>query len=410
MISTMHLKIDRHSIQNYCLYAYFFSINIENFNPTGYFSVSRFAALLYLFSILPSIKYYLYLSKNSLKFFWPIVAFFIYLTLVSLANINNFSSRFFDFAIFQNLLIFIIIVNHARRDSIVLDRGMLSFAIGSIFTILLIILGIGVGMSDEGARAGRLLFFNAGPNELGIKLATGAVIILVMVFQNNLKLSSYRYLMLIFVPIILYTVLQTGSRSAFLVPIVSILMLIFFRVLLSKYKILAFIGASAAIVIIAIPLFYIAMQAEALNNVIQRFALTGGAGDFSETGRFTLWIGFFLLIREKFIFGNGLSGFDLITYQYFGFLESPHNVFLEVFLYTGIIGFILYLIFIYRALYASYVILKINNNILPVVLFPTMFAYIFILQGLSEKIAWLILAYIFGKFLFGCKHNFENKN
>ena len=39
----------------------------------------------------------------------------------------------------------------------------------------------------------------------------------------------------------------------------------------------------------------------------------------------------FSLIFENFIFGNGYSGFDLLSYEFFGFIESPHNVLLEVF-------------------------------------------------------------------------------
>ena len=405
----MKIKINRYSIQNFCLYFYFFSLNIENFNPTGYFSVSRLSALIYILSILPSFKFYLYLSKKSLNFFWPIIFFFIYLTLVSLVNINAYSSRFIDFAILQNILIFIIIVNHARRDGLVLERGMYAFAVGSIFTVFLILLGFGVGMSDEGDRVGRLTFFNAGINELGIKLATGSVIITVLIFQNNLKLGFYRYLMLPFVPLILNTVLQTGSRTAFLVPIVSIMMLVFYRVLISRYKILAITSAIIGIIAISAPIIYIAMQSSILNTIIERFAMTGGAGDFSEKGRFTLWIGFFSLLTKNLFFGNGFSGFDLIAYEYFGFVESPHNVLLEVLLYSGLIGFSLYVLFLYRAFHSSFLLFKNNKNILSVVLLPSMLAYVLILQGLSEKLVWLILAYIFGTFLFGKQNDLDHK-
>ena len=398
------MKINRFTIQNFFLYLYAFSLNIENFNPTGYFSISKLAAILYLISIVPSFKFYIFLSTRSLYFFWPIIFFFVYLTIISIANINYYSARFIDIAILQNILIFIVIVNHARRDQLILERAMLAFAIGAIFTLMLILLGVGSGFSDEGTKIGRLTFFDAGINELGIKLATGSLIIVISAFQNTLKLNKLRYLMLIFVPFIYITVLQTGSRTAFAVPILAGFIWFFYRTLISRHKFIALITGIGLSAITVVPIVFLVLQSGALNIIIERFTLTGGAGDFSETGRFTLWIGFFYLLRENLIFGNGFSGFDLITFNYFGFLESPHNVILEIMLYTGLIGLSAYLLFLYRVFIATLIMYKYDRNLLPALLIPSILAYVLILQGLSEKVVWLILSYIIGTFLFSSKN------
>ena len=94
----MKIKIDRLSIQNYFLYLYFFSINIENFNPTGYFSVSKLAGITYIASAFLSFKNFTSLNRKQLYFYWPILIFIIYLTLISIINFNNYSNRFFDMA------------------------------------------------------------------------------------------------------------------------------------------------------------------------------------------------------------------------------------------------------------------------------------------------------------------------
>ena len=65
------IKTDRHSIQNFLLYLYFFSINVENFNPTGYFSVSKFAGILYIISAFLSLKNFTSLNRQQIYFYWP---------------------------------------------------------------------------------------------------------------------------------------------------------------------------------------------------------------------------------------------------------------------------------------------------------------------------------------------------
>ena len=116
----MKIKTDRGSLQNYFLYFYFFSINIENFNPTGYFSISKFAGILYVISAFLSIRVFSSLNRQQLYFYWPILIFAFYLSIISLINFNAFSTRFIDIAFIQNLLIFIVLINHVRKDSFVL--------------------------------------------------------------------------------------------------------------------------------------------------------------------------------------------------------------------------------------------------------------------------------------------------
>ena len=109
---------------------------------------------------------------------------------------------------------------------------------------------------------------------------------------------------------------------------------------------------------------------------------------------------FFSLLQENLIFGNGLSGFEKISQDFFGFVDSPHNVLLEVTLYTGLIGLFLYSIFLYRCFYTSYKLYKNNNELLPILLIPSALAYIMFLQALTEKTVWLILAYMVATYLY----------
>ena len=403
----MTLTISRTSIQNLFLYFYFFSINFENFNPTGYFSVAKLAGILYLVSVLPSIKIFTYFTYRHIYFYMPLFIFVLYLTLISLLNINERSGRFIDMIMIQNILIFMFMVNHARKDSLVLEKGMLALGIGSILVGLLLFFGIGLtemAQDDQGLVV-RKTFFNAGPNEIALKISAGAVVIFSHFINNPLQLSRpIRYILLAGLPLIFIAMVGTGSRTAILILPLCGLSWLFFRVLSANNKFLMIVIGSFLLTSITIPAFFLVSQLETFQLLADRISDTGGTGDFSEKGRFTLWLGFFSLIFENPLFGNGLSGFDMITYEYFGFIESPHNVLLEVMIYTGFIGLFLYLLFLLRVTKAAYYLFQRKNLLLPILIIPIAFTFIFILQGLSEKICWLILAYIVGTNLF---HNNE---
>ena len=159
----MKIKTDRGSLQNYFLYSYFFSINIENFNPTGYFSVSKLAGILYIISAFLSIRVFSSLNRQQLYFYWPIIIFAFYLSIISLINFNAMSTRFIDIAFIQNLLIFMVLINHVRKDSLVLEKGMFALSIGSITVSVLMFLGIGLTEMPEDSLGliNRKGFFNA---------------------------------------------------------------------------------------------------------------------------------------------------------------------------------------------------------------------------------------------------------
>ena len=395
------LKLNMLSIQNFALYTYFFSIIFESFNLFGIGSISFFSGVLYVLAILPSINNLVNINKN-IYYLWPIFVLTIYLSLVSLVNINSFSSKVFDFQMILNLAIFFIIINHVKRDNKVIEKAFCAFFYSASIGSVMLILGIGIEISDEGLRPGRVMFYGSGPNELGIKLASALAIGSVFIFQKKYGYTNFhKIFLLLFLPIIFIAILQTGSRTAISVPFLALFVWFFARILASRYKILAIISGASILTVIAVPLIFFAMQSEVL---LDRFLNTGVADFSDQNGRFFLWLGFFSLIQENFIFGNGLSGFEKISQDFFGFVESPHNVILEVVLYTGLIGLFLYLIFLYRCFYTGYKLYKNHNELLPILLIPSAIAYIMFLQALSEKIVWLILAYIVATYLYNSKN------
>lgn len=396
---------NRFAVQRFFLCLYFFSMIVENFNPTGYFSIAKLTAACYLLSVLPSIKNFIFLSKKSLYFFWPILTFLLWITLISLFNVNSYSSRVLDFEVVQNILLFMVIVNHARRDSKGLDYGILAFAIGCFCVSLLLFLNIGVTESTGSVVGGetvyRTSFFNAGPNEISIKLVTGATILIGLYFQNPLSITKKTRLMLVSgVPIILLAMLKTGSRTAFLVFVLAGLFWYVVSILDARNKLKIMVVGVLGISMLLVTLALVMPQLSGAETLIARMAESGGKSDFSEGGRFMIWAGFLSIIGDNAMFGYGLSGYDQVAYEVFGAVYSPHNVLLEVLIYGGLIGLLLYLSFLIKIFLASYKMFRIRGEILPVLLLPTVLAFVIALQGLSEKTCWLLLAYIVGRFIF----------
>ena len=96
------MVLNRKIFQNVALYFYAFSINFESIDVLGRglegtFSISRLAGILYLILILPSFLIF-FSIKRSFYFLWPMFVFIILLTIVSIININSFSSRVIDIA------------------------------------------------------------------------------------------------------------------------------------------------------------------------------------------------------------------------------------------------------------------------------------------------------------------------
>ena len=103
---------------------------------------------------------------------------------------------------------------------------------------------------------------------------------------------------------------------------------------------------------------------------------------------------------ENFLFGYGLSGTDLVTFQYFGYGgETPHNIILQILIYAGIPGLIFFLFISFPYFKASYITYKNSGILLPALLASPLLGYFMLTQSISEKIVWIMMAYIVGNYL-----------
>lgn len=389
-------------LQNFFLGLYFISLNFESLNIGGVFSISKFTGILYLISILPNIKFFFILDKKILYFLRPLFIFLLILFINSVLNINNFSFKIFDFTTSVNILLFIAIINHARKDYLILDKVIIMYFIGSIILSILIYLGFGTSTSTDG----RTVIFGTNANALGINIATSFMILIAAVFFNSFKLKKKkRFLLVFFFPVFLISLIGTGSRSAILVILLSLIFLFYVRVSQNKNKISTTLSSILILVVILIPLTYFVFQSE---DFMARILMTADTdSNLRLGGRLKLWDGFISIISTAPFFGYGYSGTFNESIKYFGFVESPHNVFLEVFLYTGFFGFLFYSTFVARIFYKSYLISKYEKIVLPVFLIPAILVYLLANQALPIKFVWALLAYLIGRILFYPRKNYN---
>ena len=392
------MKIPILPVQNFFLYLYFFLLNFESLTYKGVFSISKFSAILYLVFILPSFKTFFKIDKKLFYFLWPLFFFVIILFLNSIININNFSSKVFDIAVLLNIILFIAIINHARKDNLVLDKAIFFFMIGSIVLSILISFDIGTSINSDG----RTTVFGSNLNELGVKISSSLIILLTVVFYNFLNLKKVRFLLLFSIPVLFNAILNTGSRSALAVILFAVILVFFMRMSDNKKMISSFFTSIVTLVFLLIPFIYFTLQSDLMSERILE-----SSNDSQFGGRELLWVGFISIALSNLFFGIGFSGFANESYKYFGFVESPHNVILEIILYTGLFGLLFYVIFIYRIFYKSYLIGKHQKVILPALLISPILAYILANQALPVKFCWALLSYLTGTILV---NSYKNSN
>ena len=404
------MKINLLPFQNFFLYLYFFALNFESLNIGGVFSISKFIGILYLISISPDLGFFFKLDKKILYFLRPLFVFLLILFINSVLNINNISSKVFDFATLVNILLFVAIINHARKNYLILDKVIIFYIIGSLLLSILIYLGFGTSTSTDG----RTVIFGTNANALGINIATSFMILIATVFFNSFKLKKKkRFLLVFFFPVLLISLIGTASRSAILVILLSLIFLFYVRLSQNKNKISTTLSSILILVVILIPVAYFVLQSE---DFMARILMTADTdSNLRLGGRLMLWDGFISIISTAPFFGYGYSGAIYESFKYFGgtivddiaYTNSPHNVFLEVLLYTGLFGFLFFIYFISRIFYKSYILCKYEKTVIPVFLISPILVYTLGNQALPVKFVWALLAYLVAMILFYPRVNYN---
>lgn len=372
------------TIQRIALYLFCFSINYEVWGVSGYsISIARITGLIYLGTILPNFQQFFKVGiLRSLLV--PLWLFFGLLIAVNLVNVNFESFTSIEFSLFQNILLFWILLNHERKDSGILSKGMMAFALGSVSLAVLFYFNIGFEFEQ-----GRVILFGDNPNNVGIRMSISFFIIATNYLNSSIKDSKFRHLLIITLIPIIMLLAVTGSRLAVIAFILEfIAVVLFFKTNKSNLRVLILLaGLSVGYYIWVYFMKTDVLQSRLLNTLYER----------DLGGREYIWAAVIKTIDSSPIWGIGTTGYNIYMRSVFGYVVPAHNVILEILAYTGIVGLSLYLHLFFKILRISYKNYQIHNDLLPLLLFIPFTGMLLSSHLLVVKIGWVVLAFMASK-------------
>ena len=368
---------------NYYLACLFFtSVNFEVFSPfVPDLSIAKMAAILYIISMIPRIIGEKFLTGLA-KYIIPLLILIIVAFISSSAHINYISSKRIDTSFVLNILMFIILFYHARFDERVFKDGFWCMALCAVIIAMLALLGIGVSVDPVG-ESDRMTVFGDNANSIAIKMAVSILIVLWRCLQHGKLETPFRLLLL--VPLLLL-LLMTGSRGGFLALVGGLLVLVVgFPAKNTIIKILFIIGSVLAF----IGLFYVLQHFDVMRDRLVDSIETG-----NSSGRDVIWKYYLDVIKANPVLGVGYSGMEQASSQFFHIPNrSPHNVFIEIGLYAGVIGLLFYGLFLFRIIFNGIKLFRMGEVLPAMLLAPLLSDHMFG-QSLTVKLSWIIMSYI----------------
>lgn len=362
------------------------------------FSIGFMVSILYVVCMLP------YLTKltNLTKTYGKVV--FLPLFFLLLLTITNYiySSEapdipIFNTSIFLCFVLMCFMLYHSIFDKDAIQFCLWGFSLGCCLVAIIFWEINGVGPIDE-----RITFLEENANGLGIYMAIGSIIILNdFMILDKLKLGLLRFIFIIPVILLVSALFATASRTAFLILSLSLIVLVVLYPTKNRY-------AKGIVIIIGL-VGIVALGGYLITNsddylVVSRLL---EVEDDNMSGRGDIWLTLIPHISEHPILGVGQTGYASIGKYIlnhtkeiggitYGF--SPHNVIIEVALYTGILGLSIWLIFWGTLIQKSLKSYKYAKEYLSILLLIPIVASILSGQILAAKWAYMIYAYIFAQF------------
>ncbi len=364
---------------NWLLYLYAYTLVFENYDGLSLGGNSIPKAVSILLDVLILFNAKTQIKKEERKFLFPVILYFISVTIAITINDADGSDWFFRYkTIFLIIFNFLVIYFYTRKFPQVIDNMLYAFNLGVVTTTILYILGLGVG--QEG---GRLTIFGENANTVGLYSVISITYILNVIVPNK-TLKFKPWFMLAILPL-LNIIAQTGSRSTFFGMMLAVVFMFLLRS--SNLKLIV------RNLIIGVPVVF-ALINYMLSFDLLKLRLEKSVEDGDLAGRDVIWETFIPEMLDNPIWGLGVNGYTRVISGFFGQYFSPHNVFLEILAYSGLVGFVLFFLFFVRLLNAA-IKLRVHRNdnfsLIVLLLILQIFASG---QGLTSKVFWMFYTFI----------------
>lgn len=223
-----------------------------------------------------------------------------------------------------------------------------------VFTLMLALFGI---LKILFSGTGRLAVLGGGPNVYGRLMSLLAIFSLDLIFASKKLFVKYLSSQLFFLANIL--LLLSGSRGAIFSNIVAICVLIIHYTRVCKHVKVKHLLLIVLILFGSMLGFFILSTLTPIINLITFIynyrILQSTIKNLYLSGRERIYYSAIELWQKKPFFGSGLNSFEIMGYGIY-----PHNIFLEILVETGILGF---LIFCSTILYFIFTTIKYRFNL-----------------------------------------------
>jgi O-antigen ligase len=370
-------------IQYILLYVFSFTLVFENWEMMSFGgnSLPKLFAIMFMgLTMFSSRKTFDY---NMLKrYLNPLFIFSLILLFPYVYNFSELSSSFTGLStILLNVLFFWFIGNLVVRKPILAYRMIQVFVFGVFLSSILFLLNIGIEYED-----GRMALFGENQNKIGIFCAFAVLYIMTTLIENYRGYKLRRYFLLLFLLPLINMIAETGSRVTFISLMLSLMVFILLRRSGNSIKKVLFIVVGAAI------LFFLFNYFMTFDVLRERMLSTYEDQDLA--GRDRIWENLWPLFKKSPAVGIGIGGYADFANSYYGAVRSPHNVFIEILVYSGLAGFISFFTFIYFIFKDSLKIFLQQHFVFPLLLILFLFLVFFTGQALNVKSFWMIYLYI----------------
>lgn len=369
-----------------------------------YFTIGS-VSLVSLFYVTYFLTAFLYTGSLSINhfrsFLSPVIIYMLLLIFINILNVNTVNSQVIPVSFLFCFLLFLFALNHLEKDSLAsvfLTSGIMT---GGIILSICYLLGVGVEY-----ELGRITLFGCNSNNLGCLMClTFSIILYDCIIKDIYHLKVLRFLFVFLIIPIVLLILGTASRTAFLALFLVVLSTLFFtstRMKLQKVLMLAALG-----IVFTFGYKYL----EEYELMYERIMESAEGGDAS--GRDQIWSRLLIVAVENPM-GIGQTGYaeyvkKNTTSDDINGGASPHNVPLEIFLYTGFLGLFFMSIFGYRVFSCAWYKYRKGNYLLPFLLVIIFVVQMLFGQLLIFRTAWISFAFICANSFPGSQTRFLSK-
>jgi len=269
--------------------------------------------------------------------------------------------------------------------------GLWALVWGCSLCALLHIAGFGVVAVDD-VIEGRSSVFGQNANVIGATYAIAEVVLVGLAMFRDVK-PSRRLLLLPLIAVVGMGLAKTGSRSAVLILVMGILVLLFqgrsFGSMTQRLANLLLVGAVLTAILWQIP------------TVVERFERVNSSNIYQQEGRVRMAPVLWEIFLRSPVYGSGPDRYQFeLTRRAMPYMVkeqrtiSAHNLALLLLVETGLIGFLLFASGIKAALVAAWRARSKACGSLPLALFlPLVIASAIVCDPSHSLIFWFAMAY-----------------